>query len=158
MYTFFFTDSDSGASDLSPWQQSDRIWCNSNAHEINFTVEHQVYQKLQRSPVISVLRWIFIILLDLLTICLWRDHDWSKRVGHTNTHTFVPVQQPKYSCRSDSNFHTFRQYVWGFNKRNEQPFYKTDKIHYRHLNDTVLECFVLVAFVYLFPPLEYLVL
>ncbi len=37
------------------------LWCNSYAHEIHFTIKHQhiLSKTPQRSPVISILRWIF---------------------------------------------------------------------------------------------------
>ncbi len=60
------------------------LWRNSNAHEIHFTVEHQFCQKLQRDHHRSPFSVeYFVILLDSLTICPWRDHGSDRNTAGT---------------------------------------------------------------------------
>ncbi len=61
------------------------LWRNSNnACEIRFTVEHQFCQKLLRDHHRSLLSGkYFVILLDSLTIHLWRDHGSDRNVSGT---------------------------------------------------------------------------
>lgn len=44
-------------------------------------------------------------------------------------YTLAPTKQPKYSCKSEVNFHTECEKACGFRNRTEQPFYEQTKIN-----------------------------
>ncbi len=81
------------------------LWRNRNAREIRFTVEHQFCQKLCTDHQWSLFPGKYYqILLDLLTIRLWRDHSSDRNVLGTLVTVYIYIFFSVFIGTSSSGF------------------------------------------------------